>query len=62
MRSMSCNGHILCFDQLSTGNFMFLRAFSTPIVVVSSADICRDLMEKRSAIYSDKARFAIEEL
>ncbi|KAI0770748.1 hypothetical protein BC629DRAFT_772756 [Irpex lacteus] len=44
------------------GNFMFLQAFNTPIVVISSPDICRDLMEKRSAIYSDKARFAIDEL
>ena len=44
------------------GNMMFLQAFATPMLVISSPDICRDLMEKRSAIYSDKARFAIDEL
>ncbi|KAI0092442.1 CyP450 monooxygenase [Irpex rosettiformis] len=44
------------------GNIMFIQVMDTPILLVSSPEICHDLMEKRSAIYSDKLAFPIDEL
>ncbi|TFY56486.1 hypothetical protein EVJ58_g7609 [Rhodofomes roseus] len=36
------------------GDLIFLRMFSTPLLVVNSARAARDLLEKRSAKYSDR--------
>ncbi|KAI0085085.1 cytochrome P450 [Irpex rosettiformis] len=44
------------------GSIMFLRALTTPIVIVSSADIAFDLMDKRSAIYSSKPASVVDEM
>lgn len=45
-----------------TGDVMFLDLPSMPTVVISSTDIALDLFEKRSAIYSDRPRSAMDEL
>ena len=47
---------------LRTGDVMFLRTCSTPIVVVSSADIAFELMDKRSAIYSSKPASVLDKM
>ncbi|KZT69382.1 cytochrome P450 [Daedalea quercina L-15889] len=36
------------------GDMIFLRVFNTPMLIVNSARAARDLMEKRSAKYSDR--------
>lgn len=41
---------------------MFLQVVRTPIVIVNSAEVAFDLMEKRSNIYSDKPHSTIDEL
>ena len=41
---------------------MFIRVVNTPILLISSPEVCHDLMEKRSSIYSDRPTFAIDEL
>jgi len=38
------------------GDLIFIRMFSTPVLVVNSAKAARDLMEKRSNKYSDRPR------
>jgi hypothetical protein len=41
---------------------MFIKVLTTPILIVSSADIAFDLMDKRSAIYSDRPTSVMDEL
>ncbi|KAH9917073.1 cytochrome P450 [Fomitopsis serialis] len=36
------------------GDMIFLRMFNTPVLVINSAAAARDLLDKRSAIYSDR--------
>ncbi|KAH9920473.1 cytochrome P450 [Fomitopsis serialis] len=36
------------------GDIIFLRMFNTPVLVINSAAAARDLLDKRSAIYSDR--------
>lgn len=36
-----------------------MHILGQPMVVLSSQDAVRDLMEKRSAIYSDRPRFVL---
>ncbi|THU86092.1 cytochrome P450 [Dendrothele bispora CBS 962.96] len=38
------------------GNIIYLDVLGTPIVVINSASAARDLMDKRSSIYSDRPR------
>ncbi|THU89558.1 cytochrome P450 [Dendrothele bispora CBS 962.96] len=38
------------------GNIIYLDVLGTPIVVINSASTARDLMDKRSSIYSDRPR------
>ncbi|THU86093.1 cytochrome P450 [Dendrothele bispora CBS 962.96] len=38
------------------GNIIYLNVLGTPIVVINSASTARDLMDKRSSIYSDRPR------
>ncbi|KAI0698606.1 CyP450 monooxygenase [Cytidiella melzeri] len=44
------------------GDIIFIRVLSTPMLIVSSADVAFDLMEKRSSIYSDRREAAIDAL
>ncbi|KAI0092441.1 cytochrome P450 [Irpex rosettiformis] len=44
------------------GDMMFLRLLNTQMLIVSTANVAVDLMEKRSAIYSDKPVFPMDEL
>ncbi|KAI0085089.1 cytochrome P450 [Irpex rosettiformis] len=44
------------------GNIMFMRALTTPMLIVSSPDIAFDLMDKRSAIYSSKPTSVVDEM
>ncbi|KAI0698605.1 CyP450 monooxygenase [Cytidiella melzeri] len=44
------------------GDIIFIQVLSTPMLIVSSVDVAFDLMEKRSSIYSDRAKSAIDEL
>ncbi len=41
---------------------MFLRAVTTPMLIVSSVDVALDLMDKRSAIYSDKNASVLDKM
>ncbi|KAH9917068.1 cytochrome P450 [Fomitopsis serialis] len=36
------------------GDMIFLKLFNTPVLVINSAAAARDLLDKRSAIYSDR--------
>ena len=49
---------ICCF----VGDLVFLTALGAPILIVSSAEAAFDLMEKRSALYSDRPRSVMLEL
>lgn len=40
-----------------SGKLTYLNVFGTPIVVTSSLEVARDLLEKRSAIYSSRPTF-----
>lgn len=44
------------------GDMTLLRVLNTPMLVISSADIAQDLMEKRSALYSDRQKSTIDTL
>ncbi|KAI0085092.1 cytochrome P450 [Irpex rosettiformis] len=44
------------------GNIIFLRALTTPMVIVSSAEIAFDLIDKRSAIYSSRPTSVVDEM
>ncbi|EEB88889.1 hypothetical protein MPER_13085 [Moniliophthora perniciosa FA553] len=41
------------------GDVMFIRIFSQPMVVLSTFEAAQELLEKRSAIYSDRPRFVL---
>lgn len=41
---------------------MFVQALRTPMIVLSSAQVAIDLMEKRSSLYSDKPVSIVDEL
>ncbi|KAI3612779.1 cytochrome p450 [Moniliophthora roreri] len=41
------------------GDVIFLRIFSQPMVVLSTFETAQELLEKRSAIYSDRPRFVL---
>jgi hypothetical protein len=44
------------------GDLIFFKAIDTPMLLISSTDIALDLMEKRSAIYSDRPACVMDEL
>jgi hypothetical protein len=46
----------------NTGDIIFFRVMGTPMLLISSAEAALDLMEKRSAIYSDKPTMTIDTL
>ncbi|KAK7677845.1 hypothetical protein QCA50_019157 [Cerrena zonata] len=41
------------------GDIVFAKLFQTPAIIISSYDIARDLMERRSGNYSDRPRFIL---
>lgn len=49
-------------DPYFTGDVVYLTIFGTSMLVVSSAQAAVDLMDKRSAIYSDRPRFPLVDL
>jgi len=42
-----------------TGHIIFMHLLGQPMIVLSSQRIVRDLMDKRSSIYSDRPRFVL---
>jgi hypothetical protein len=40
----------------SPGDIIYARLFNTPVIVVNSEEVAKDLFEFRSAIYSDKSQ------
>ncbi|KAI0770765.1 cytochrome P450 [Irpex lacteus] len=44
------------------GDIIFLRALTTPMLIVSSVDVAFDLMDKRSAIYSDRNASVLDKM
>ena len=46
----------------ATGDVMFLHLLGKPVVILSSENVARDLLDKRSSIYSDRPRIALWEL
>ncbi|KZT11606.1 cytochrome P450 [Laetiporus sulphureus 93-53] len=44
------------------GDIIYLQVFSQPLVVLNSATVAQDLLDKRSAIYSDRPRLVMAEL
>jgi hypothetical protein len=40
----------------SPGDIIYARLFNTPVIVVNSEEVAKDLFESRSAIYSDKSQ------
>jgi hypothetical protein len=47
---------------LDEGDITFFRVVGSPMILVSSADVALDLMERRSAIYSDKPSFEMDHM
>lgn len=43
----------------TSGNIVYMHVLGQPMIVLSSQTVVRDLMEKRSAIYSDRPRFVL---
>ena len=41
------------------GHVMYLRVLGQPMIVLSSQEAVRDLLDKRSSIYSDRPRFVL---
>lgn len=41
------------------GNVIYLEIFRTPAIVLNSFEAARDLLDKRSAIYSDRPRLVL---
>lgn len=46
----------------STGDMVFYTVLGTPILMVFSADIALELMDRRSSIYSDRPITVIDEM
>jgi hypothetical protein len=44
------------------GDLTFVRVAGIPLLFISSAEVALDLLEKRSAIYSDKPAAVIDYL
>ncbi|KAI0698594.1 cytochrome P450 [Cytidiella melzeri] len=44
------------------GDIVFLQVLGTPMLIISSAVVALDLMEKRSSLYSDKPASVMDEL
>jgi hypothetical protein len=47
---------------LNKGDIIFFKVMGAPMILISSAEVALDLMEKRSAIYSDKPAMTIDDL
>lgn len=43
----------------TSGHILYMHVLGQPMIVLSSQEAVRDLMEKRSAIYSDRPRFVL---
>jgi hypothetical protein len=41
------------------GDLIYFHLLGQPMIVLSSLDVARDLMDKRSSIYSDRPRFVL---
>ncbi|KAJ8593655.1 cytochrome P450 [Rhizopogon salebrosus TDB-379] len=66
--SLPIVGSILSFDdptrpwqsfnawKSTYGDIIYARLFNTPVIVVNSEEVAKDLFESRSAIYSDKSQ------
>ena len=42
-----------------TGEVVYAKLFHTPVVIVNSMNVARELMDKRGAIYSDRPQFTL---
>ena len=42
-----------------TGEVVYAKLFQTPVVIVNSMNVARELMDKRGAIYSDRPQFTL---
>ena len=51
----------ICSQSSTTlaGDIVFARFFRTPAVILNSREVAEDLLEKRSAKYSDRPRFIL---
>jgi hypothetical protein len=47
------------YGALLLGNIVYMHVLGQPMIILSSQEVIRDLMEKRSAIYSDRPRFVL---
>lgn len=48
-----------CAVSCRTGDVIFAKFFRTPVVILNSKEAAVELMEKRSAKYSDRPRFLL---
>lgn len=44
------------------GPIIYLKLLQTPLIIISSAQVVSDLLEKRSALYSDRPSSVMDEL
>lgn len=42
-----------------SGDVVYFEIFRTPAIVLNSFEVARDLLDKRSAIYSDRPRLVL---
>lgn len=47
---------------MCAGDIVYVEALSTPMVIVSTPEIAFELLDKRSAIYSDRPVFPTDEM
>jgi hypothetical protein len=50
--------HFFCFS----GDIIYARLLSKPVVVVNSEEVAKDLFELRSTIYSDKPQSIVYDM
>ena len=55
-RSLQWHSHSLAYSTFDQGDVMYFNVLGKKTVVLSSEVAARDLLEKRSAIYSDRPR------
>ncbi len=53
---MTCNDIILLlgFDSLIAGDICSVTVLGQPLIILNSAQMCKEMLDKKSAIYSDR--------
>lgn len=50
---------ITAFKSQSEGDIVYIKIFKQPMIIINDLQAARDLLDKRSTIYSDRPRFVL---